>query len=209
MLDHSIRLASDEYVVLSADGAHVKYEPEFMRNYKNELTLTNKRIIWSKEQIKVFGKGDVSSVDLPLSSIKVVDGLVQAREEKVDSIKYLVLYLKDGSTVTYDFYPNYKLIKDWVREITRLLGGDIQVPNESRGSLIETTNAVSAIPYAEDVAKAVVGTVDVFKSAFRRSKIETAPVVAVHCPRCGAAAKVRKGQTMYCQYCGSPLNAPE
>ena len=41
MLDHSIRLASDECVVLSADGAHVKYEPEFMRNYKNELTLTN------------------------------------------------------------------------------------------------------------------------------------------------------------------------
>ena len=204
-----IRLEGDEYVIAEEDGErfYVPNEKTTMATYRHHLTLTNKRIIQKKVKVKLIGYGDPEFTEWRLAEVKVVDGRVQARIDTQRSYPLLLLYMKDGSTVRFTM-PNKKKASLWSTEIVRVLGGD-SLNGQQMDGLVETTNAASAVPYAEDVAKTVAGTVDVFRSAFRRSKRELAPTIAIHCPNCGAGMKIKRGQTMYCQYCGSPVSAPE
>lgn len=204
-------LASDEYVIGKYDEALKIAVPATVTQEQRaeDVTLTNKRIIIHTEIMKLFKPTVHNYYEIPLSSIKVVDRRVQAFAEKNRRSSYyeLRVYLVDGGIATFSFDEFLgKTAKLWASEISRVLGGAVTQVKDA--GLFETTNAASALPYAEDVAKAVAGTVDIFKSAFRRSRLETSPVREIFCQNCGAKTTIREGETKYCQFCGSPIVAP-
>lgn len=206
-----LRLASDEYVIAKYDESLRFDVPDYItdEDWTNDLTLTNKRIVIHTSKARMFKPTIHRYDEIPLSAIKVIDNRVQALTEKTRRNGYLalVLYLTDGSTATFQFQELMgKTPKLWASEIARVLVGSAAKAKDAE--LFETTNAASAIPYAEDVAKAVSGTVDVFRSAFRRSRQETAPVIEIYCSGCGAKTTIKRGETKYCQYCGNAIVAP-
>lgn len=205
------RLAQDEYVISKNDSPVRIDVPSYItdESIAHDLVLTNKRIIIHTSKAKLFKPTIHGYFDIPLTSVKVVDNRVQAKAERNKRSGYveLLIYLTEGGTATFAFDEIMgKTAKTWASLIANVLLGDSSLGIGS--GLQETTNSLSAIPYAEDVAKTVSGTIDVFKSAFRRSRQETAPEIVIFCESCGAKTTIRQGQTKYCKFCGSPIVAP-
>lgn len=157
-------LEYDEGIVLQSTTAMLggASEEEFENEELMELVVTNKRIIYVVEiSTGVFSKAKTEVRQVPISSIKVINGVPQVKQVKHDMWGHSV-QVQFVHGVEY-WTLEKKMIPEWVSEISHLLVGESpsitpntdKIPNNSVKDEILGATAVfgSALKGMVDTAK--------------------------------------------------------
>ena len=189
-------LRSDEMVLLRTGNA--EREDAGASQSGTELVLTNFRIIYAWQTVKIFSRNIDHQDVFPLAEIKIVNGQVQARYHwEKGRPPQLRLYFINGE-VTFDFFSGKELsskreVLEWMDAISMQLTGQPSLQAAS----VRTT-----LPGVEMVANVIKGTVDIFKeSVLGMSNAPTIEMVSKKCIGCMAPISGRRGQTVRCEYC--------
>ena len=122
-----------------------------------ELTLTNRNLIYVWQIRKMFGKGAEHEDVYPLSRLKVLDGVVQAKYAEKNDLAVLDLFFATDEVSfvfeTGDKYSSRKLVAQWLDALSQVTTG---LPSSQAAELRKT------IPSVEMLAGAIKGTLDVF-----------------------------------------------
>ncbi len=116
-------LAYDEGIVLQSTSAYRRgpSEEDFEDEELMELVVTNKRIIYVSEISKgIFSKTTTEVTQIPITDIKVINGVVQAKQIKHDIYGHCI-QIQFVHGVEY-WELEKKAIPQWIAEINRLLG---------------------------------------------------------------------------------------
>lgn len=165
-----------------------------------ELTLTNRNLIYVWQIRKMFGKGTEHEDVYPLSRLKVLDGVVQAKYAEKNDLAVLDLFFATDEVSfvfeTGDKYSSRKLVAQWLDAISQVTTG---LPSSQAAELRKT------IPSVEMLAGAIKGTFDVFAKTFTGKTMDsqenTEEQVTVKCIGCRAPISGRSGMTIQCRYC--------
>lgn len=175
-------LEYDEGIVLQSTTAMLggASEEEFENEELMELVVTNKRIIYVVEiSTGVFSKAKTEVRQVPISSIKVINGVPQVKQVKHDMWGHSV-QVQFVHGVEY-WTLEKKKISEWVSEISRLLIGEpkqiIEEPVYEEKKKISAFGAVvgiaSTLKNAAETATQTVSTAIKQVSEETRSKLDT------------------------------------
>ena len=184
------QLQSDETKILTCAQAHRCGDDREQACV--ELTLTNRNLIYVWQIRKMFGKGTEHEDVYPLSRLKVLDGVAQAKyAEKNDLAVLDLLFVPDEVSFVFetgDKYSSRKLVAQWLDAISQVTTG---LPSSQAAELRKT------IPSVE--------TLDVFAKTFTGKTMDsqenTEEQVTVKCIGCRAPISGRSGMTIQCRYC--------
>lgn len=118
----------DEGIVLQSTSAQRNgpTEDDFENEELTELVITNKRIIYVSEVSAGFFKTKTEITQVPISSIKVINGVPQVKQIKHDMWgKCIQIQFTHG--VEY-WTIDKREAPQWVEEINRLLGVEVSAP---------------------------------------------------------------------------------
>ena len=145
------QLQSDETKILTCAQAHRCGDDREQACV--ELTLTNRNLIYVWQIRKMFGKGTEHEDVYPLSRLKVLDGVAQAKyAEKNDLAVLDLLFVPDEVSFVFetgDKYSSRKLVAQWLDAISQVTTG---LPSSQAAELRKT------IPSVEMLAGAIKGT---------------------------------------------------
>lgn len=154
----------DEYIVLQSTSAQRKgiTEQQFKDQKLIELVLTNKRIIYVSEvNVEVFSNPKLEVASVPLTAIKIIDGVVQVKQVMHD-LYGLCLQIQFAHGVEYWNLERKNHFK-WVAEINHLLGIK---PISPIGAAVSTIgNTAIAFGFFADITVSLKDTVGSIKTA--------------------------------------------
>jgi len=190
------RYGPDETKVLS-DG-DVRRCGDASGQIGRELLLTSRNIVYTWETRKLIGHGTRQSDTYPLSRLKTVDGVVQAKYTERAYTATLDLFFIDD-TVSFEFRKDSKdaskkAVAQWLDAVSRQSTGQ---PSEEAAKLRKTIFGV------EMLAGALKGTIDSFAKTFsgRDQDEGSTKTVTSKCIGCRAPLSGRQGASVRCRYC--------
>ena len=190
------RYGPDETKVLSDSDVRRCGDPS--GQIGRELLLTNRNIVYTWETRKLIGHGARQSDTYPLSRLKTIDGVAQAKYTEGAYNAKLDLFFID-STVSFEFRKDSKdsskrAVSQWLDAISRQLTGR---PSEEAAKLRKTIFGV------EMFAGALKGTIDSFTKTFSGRDLDdgSAKTVTSKCVGCRAPLTGRQGTNVRCRYC--------
>lgn len=192
------KLQSDETRILTYAQAHRCGDDREQACV--ELILTNKNLIYVWQIRKMFSRGTEHEDVYPLSRLKVLDGVAQAKYSEKNDLAVLDLFFAMGEVSfvfeTGDKYSSRKLVAQWLDAVSQAATG---LPSSQAAELRKT------IPGMEMLAGAIKGTFDAFAKTFTGKAADTQETVGkqvtVKCIGCRAPISGRSGMTIQCRYC--------
>ncbi len=215
-------LEYDEGIVLQSTSAYRRgpSEEDFEDEELMELVVTNKRIIYVSEISKgIFSKTITEVTEIPITDIKVINGVVQAKQMKHDMYGHCI-QIQFVHGVEY-WEIEKKAIPQWVTEINRLLGVEPAPVQEAPVVKDKKAPAFGVFSGFASALKNAAGTAtQTVSSAVKQAApaptpavetpVEEAPVVVApqattnrFCSNCGSKLD---GSAKFCSGCGSPVN---
>ncbi len=215
-------LEYDEGIVLQSTSAYRRgpSEEDFEDEELMELVITNKRIIYVSEISKgIFSKTTTEVAKIPITDIKVINGVVQIKQIKHDIYGHCI-QIQFVHGVEY-WELEKKAIPQWIAEINRLLGVE-PAPMQAAPVVKEKkAPAFGALSGFASALKNAAGTAtQAVSSAVKQAApaptpavetpVEEVPAVAApqaptnrFCSNCGSKLD---GSAKFCSGCGSPVN---